>query len=149
MQHPFKLRNYKWSPVCSLAVIEYSSDQQRLWSDCAYAQADLRHCWSHIPHCWKSHALAHFSYEILFISLLTSKDGQVSTCVESAFQFIDDHHYHVFCIYFAKVICVHFIVACGKVISVHYIIYSKWPNSLLSECVSFWFWFTPLDSLFR
>ena len=24
-----------------------------------YAQADLRLCWSHIPHCWKSHALAH------------------------------------------------------------------------------------------
>ena len=24
-----------------------------------YAQADLRHCWSHIPYCWKSHALAH------------------------------------------------------------------------------------------
>ena len=21
-------------------------------------QADLRLCWSHIPHCWKSHALA-------------------------------------------------------------------------------------------
>ena len=25
-----------------------------------YAQADLRLCWLHIPHCWKSHALAHF-----------------------------------------------------------------------------------------
>ena len=24
-----------------------------------YAQADLRLCWSHIPHCWKSHTLAH------------------------------------------------------------------------------------------
>ena len=23
------------------------------------AQADLRLCWSHISHCWKSHALAH------------------------------------------------------------------------------------------
>ena len=23
-----------------------------------YAQADLMLCWSHIPHCWKSHALA-------------------------------------------------------------------------------------------
>ena len=23
-----------------------------------YAQADLRLCWSHIPHCWKSHVVA-------------------------------------------------------------------------------------------
>ena len=22
-------------------------------------QADLSHCWSHIPHCWKSHVAAH------------------------------------------------------------------------------------------
>ena len=27
---------------------------------CAYVQADLRLCLSHIPHCCKSHALAHF-----------------------------------------------------------------------------------------
>ena len=26
-----------------------------------YAQADLRLCWSHILHCWKSHALAQFT----------------------------------------------------------------------------------------
>ena len=25
-----------------------------------YAQADLRLCWSHIPHCWKSPVAAHF-----------------------------------------------------------------------------------------
>ena len=30
-----------------------------LWSDWAYAQADLRLCWSHIPHCWKSNVVAH------------------------------------------------------------------------------------------
>ena len=60
VQPPLKLRNSKWCSVSSLTVIEYSSDLQRLWSDCAYAQADLRLCWSHIPHCWKSHALAHF-----------------------------------------------------------------------------------------
>ena len=24
-------------------------------------QADLRLCWSHIPHCWKSHVVAHMS----------------------------------------------------------------------------------------
>ena len=55
---PFKLRNSKWFSVSSLRLIKYSSDKQRLWSDCAYAQADLRLCWSHKPHCWKSHALA-------------------------------------------------------------------------------------------
>ena len=59
VQPPFKLRNSKWDLVSSLTVIDNSSDLQRLWSDCAYAQADLRLCWSHIPHCWKSHALAH------------------------------------------------------------------------------------------
>ena len=28
-------------------------------------------CWSHIPHCWKSHALAHFYYDknALFLNL--------------------------------------------------------------------------------
>ena len=62
VQPPFKLRNSKWCSVSSLTVIEYSSDKQRLWSDCASAQADLRICWSHIPHCWKSHALAHILY---------------------------------------------------------------------------------------
>ena len=58
LQPPFKLRNSKWCSVSSLTIIECSSDKQRLWSDCAYAQADLRLCWLHIPHCWKSHALA-------------------------------------------------------------------------------------------
>ena len=58
----FKLRNSKWCSVSSLTLIEYSSDKQRLWSDCAYAQADLRLCWLHIPHCWKSHAPAQFLY---------------------------------------------------------------------------------------
>ena len=28
-------------------------------------QADLRFCWSHIPHCWKSQALAHTFTAIL------------------------------------------------------------------------------------
>ena len=27
-------------------------------TDCAYAQADLSLCWSHIPHCWKAHVAA-------------------------------------------------------------------------------------------
>ena len=48
MHSPFKLRNPKWSLVSSLTVIKYSSDEQRLWSDCMYAQAGLSLCWSHI-----------------------------------------------------------------------------------------------------
>ena len=44
LQPPFKLRNFKWC----LAVVEYLSNKQSLWSYCVYAQADLRLCWSHI-----------------------------------------------------------------------------------------------------
>ena len=51
VQPPFKLRNSKWCLVSSFTVIcvEYLNEKQRLWSDCAYAQADLSLCWSHIP----------------------------------------------------------------------------------------------------
>ena len=59
VQPPLKLRNSKCCSVSSLTVKEYSSNKQRLWSDCAYVQADPRLCWSHIPHCWKSHIAAH------------------------------------------------------------------------------------------
>ena len=59
LQPPFKLRNSKCCSVNSLTLIEYSSDLQRLLSDCVYAQAGLSLCWSHIPHCWKSHVVAH------------------------------------------------------------------------------------------
>ena len=27
-----------------------------------YVQADLRICWSHIPHCWKSHVAANIDW---------------------------------------------------------------------------------------
>ena len=63
VQPPFKLRNSKWCLVSSLRVIEFSSDKQKLWSDCAYAQTDLRLCWSHIPHCCKSHVTAHIFHD--------------------------------------------------------------------------------------
>ena len=59
VQPPLTLRNYKWCSVSSLRVIECASDQQRLWSDCAYAQADQNLCLLHIPHCWKSHFAPH------------------------------------------------------------------------------------------
>ena len=68
VQPPFKLRTSKRCSVSSLTLIEYSSDKQRLWSDCIYAQADLSLCWSHIPHCWKSHALAHIICLIWFFT---------------------------------------------------------------------------------
>ena len=45
VQPPFQLRSSK-------LIL------QRLRSDCAFAQADLRLCWSHIPHCWKWHVTA-------------------------------------------------------------------------------------------
>ena len=70
LQPPFRLRNLKWHSVSSLTLIGYSSDKQRLWSDCAYALADLRLCWSHIPHCWKSHALAQIISETLLLPRL-------------------------------------------------------------------------------
>ena len=66
VQPPFKLRNSQWCLVSGLTVIWYSSDHQRLRSDCAYTQADLRLCWSHIPYCWKSHVAAHLCNDSLF-----------------------------------------------------------------------------------
>ena len=60
----FKLRYSKWCSVSSLTLIEYSSDKPRLWSVCAFAQADLRLCWSQIQHCWKSHVTAHLQFAI-------------------------------------------------------------------------------------
>ena len=32
-------------------------------------QADLRLCWSHIPHCWKPHALAHIILTLVYFQL--------------------------------------------------------------------------------
>ena len=57
-QPPLKLRNLWWCSASSLHVtlVAYSSNKQRLWwSVCTYAQVGLSLCWSHIPHCWKSH----------------------------------------------------------------------------------------------
>ena len=67
VQPLFKVRHSKWGLVSSLTVIEYWSNQQRLWSVCAYAQAGLSLCWSHIPHCWKSHAMAQLLVRSIFI----------------------------------------------------------------------------------
>ena len=77
VQPPFKLRNSKWRSVSSFTIIEYSRDKQRLWSDCAYAQAGLRLCWSHISNCWKSHALA----QMFYIKYLTMNRVQKNVIV--------------------------------------------------------------------
>ena len=74
LQPPFKLKHSKRCSVSSLTIIEYSRDLQRLWSDCAYSQADLRLCWSHIPHCWKSHALTQLWEDSSTIWSLTLRD---------------------------------------------------------------------------
>ena len=47
VQPPLKRRNSKCCSASTLIVIQYSSVKQRLWSDCAYAQAGLSLCWSH------------------------------------------------------------------------------------------------------
>ena len=67
LQPAFKLRNLKWCSVSSLTLIGYSRDKQMLWSDCTYAQADLRLCWLHIPHYWKSHAMTQMRAMLAFI----------------------------------------------------------------------------------
>ena len=59
VQPSCKFRNSKWCSVSNLTLIEYSSDKQRLWSDCVYTQAGLRLCWSYVPDCWKSYVKAH------------------------------------------------------------------------------------------
>ena len=46
-----------------------------------YAQADLRLCWPHIPHCWKSHVAAQMvlwrdKKYVRFDVLLDNKENQ-------------------------------------------------------------------------
>ena len=80
---PYKLRNSKWFSVSSLTLIEYSSHKQRLWSVWAYAQAGLSLCRSHIPHCWKSHVMAHYLKE--WICLLLENIIHSSICMLGCF----------------------------------------------------------------
>ena len=80
VQHPCKLRNSKWCLVSSLSVIEYLSDKQRLWSVCAYAQADLSLCLSHIQHCWKSRITAHMDLELGVASPSITRDTMLCPC---------------------------------------------------------------------
>ena len=84
VQPPSRLRNLKGCSVSSLTLIGYSSDKQRLWSECAYAQDDLRLCWSHIPHRWKSWHWLIFQlwYALLKINIFfTLGDGVWNACL--------------------------------------------------------------------
>ena len=40
-----------------------------------FIQADLRHCWSHIPHCWKSHALGQIKSMNFYHTYIPSSKG--------------------------------------------------------------------------
>ena len=47
-------------------------------------QADLRLCWSHIPHCWKSHALA--QNFIIVVPSDPLPDIQIATSTSNTFK---------------------------------------------------------------
>ena len=55
VQSPFKLRNSKWCSVISLSHTIFKQLAKALIRLC---------CLSHISHCWKSHALAHFRIKV-------------------------------------------------------------------------------------
>ena len=59
-----KCASFSGSRVCD-GLVEVLGCFSRYYNitHCANAQADLRLCWSHIPHCCKSHALAQFGWK--------------------------------------------------------------------------------------
>ena len=90
----FQLRSFKLCSDSSLTLLEYLGDKQRLWSDCAYAQADLRLCWLHIPDCWKSHRAAHISCE--YLSFHEAQFSYFSKSLKHAFCLTNfDNHFLV------------------------------------------------------
>ena len=92
VQSPFKLGNSKWCSISIITLIENSSDEQRLWLDCVYVQADLSLRWSHISDCWKSHVAAHFKRATMLkfitswrnvIRIVTSRHGdRAAACLK-------------------------------------------------------------------
>ena len=146
LQPPFRLRNSKWCSVSSLTIIVYSSDQQRLWSDCAYAQADLRLCWSHIPHCWKSHALAHIgcmikktvnSRIILTVSTYTLQKPRRDCTNLSAQSYLTRIKFQI--LFSKRLWCKYFSVvwstAPGQILGTESLL---WPHLSLDGAVSVW-----------
>ena len=83
VQHHFKLRNSKWCSVSSCTVIEYLRHLQRLWSDCVYAGLSL--CWSHIPHCWKTHVAAQKISNVFIRWLSEGKKSKRGITLEASF----------------------------------------------------------------
>ena len=75
---PPRHRNPKRCPISCPTVTEHSIDKQRLWPDCTYAQADLRPCWSHIPHSRKSRALAQITFIIKSKKQITAKRSKAN-----------------------------------------------------------------------
>ena len=60
-----------------------------------YAQADLRLCWSHIPHCLKSHALVHMSLWLFTTeadACLTADPGVASSILARYHTFVEIDH---------------------------------------------------------
>ena len=54
--------------LCEASILMPNGDSQNgYFYLCAYAQADLRLCWSYIPHCWKFHVAAHFTLTKLVV----------------------------------------------------------------------------------
>ena len=58
VQSPFKLRNSK---LCSTSSLSHKIFKRLAHAliRLRYAQAGLSLCWSYMPHCWKSHVVAH------------------------------------------------------------------------------------------
>ena len=59
---PTMARVLVYSSLNSLEAVEGTSDQRRLRSDCAYAQADLSLRWSHKSYCGFCRELAQIIY---------------------------------------------------------------------------------------
>ena len=110
VQPPVKLRNSKQCSVSSSTVIEYSSDKQRLWSVCAYAQAGLSLCWSHIPNCWKSHALAQILSKLLYSCFDNDKMCFILLLIVSGVSVLSIHLVYIFYIILFRQLVVSFLL---------------------------------------
>ena len=72
---PSMARIFVYLSLDSLKAVQGTGDQQRLWSDCVDAQADLSLCWSHKSYCRFCRALAQMPLmvEKLIHNMLISK----------------------------------------------------------------------------
>ena len=77
------LTNLSFLPEETLVLSLPVESHRRLWSDCEDVQAGLSLCWSHIPHCWKSHVAAHYLHNLTNLSFLPEETLVLSLPVES------------------------------------------------------------------